>query len=120
MKRTQMKPRKGKVWKKLKPRSKKKAGSLANWKKVKIALNERSGGNCERMIPWVHPRTQTHSISACWQRATDPHHILAQSQGGKDALSNLLHLCRSCHRFTLEHPRAAMAEGLVKQFTSTK
>lgn len=58
-------------------------------------LSDRSGKVCEARLP------------GCWGRATDPHHRVTRKDGGRhgqakqqsDQLSNLLHLCRSCHDY---------------------
>ncbi len=55
----------------------------ADEQQARRLVSERSGGVCE----------------GCGQaRATDWHHRLARSQGGKWAAENGLHLCRQCHR----------------------
>ena len=52
-------------------------------------LAERSAGRCE------NPRCAR-------RRPLDPHHLRKRSQGGADALDNLLHVCREDHdRFDL-------------------
>lgn len=43
----------------------------------------------------------------------DPHHRLALSQGGTDALDNLASLHRKCHRYLHEHPIEARKAGLI-------
>lgn len=68
--------------------------------RTRSRLRERAHGCCER----------------CGKPgATNAHHRLNQSQGGPDALSNLLLLCGSgttgCHGWVTEHPDDAQALG---------
>jgi 5-methylcytosine-specific restriction endonuclease McrA len=39
----------------------------------------------------------TPTCEVCGVIATDIHHILYKSQGGKDIIENLIGLCRECH-----------------------
>ena len=57
-------------------------------RKLKPLLIARSGNRCE--VPWC--RTA--------KKPLDPHHVTKRSQGGKDELSNLVHLCRPHHNAT--------------------
>jgi hypothetical protein len=59
-------------------------------------LYERSCGVCERCRA---------------ARAVEAHHRQNRSQGGTWALSNLLHLCGSCHRWCTVNPAAAHELG---------
>lgn len=70
---------------------------------TRAALEERSGGVCER----------------CQQaRATDAHHIVLRSRGGDHSLDNLGHLCHACHMLLHANPELAEAEGLMKRRAS--
>lgn len=51
---------------------------------------------------------------ACFGRL-DPHHLLRRSQGGSDAASNLVILCRSCHDWVHAHPSLAIERGLLRR-----
>lgn len=54
------------------------------WGLLVLALKERAGGRCE--------------ISSCRRRGPlDPHHVVARSQGGPDAMWNLVALCWDHH-----------------------
>lgn len=72
-------------------------------------LETRSDGWCEAQFV------------GCWGRAIDPHHRVVRGSGGvhgeakerADELSDLVHLCRSCHRWTHAYPEAANALGLL-------
>lgn len=44
--------------------------------------------------------------------ATDMHHRKNRSAGGLWEPSNIVHLCRSCHRWVTVNPNAAADEGL--------
>lgn len=61
----------------------KRARALAE---VKKKLWQRCRGNCE--VVW------------CGRRAADAHHVTKRSQGGGDALPNLVALCRPHHEET--------------------
>lgn len=52
--------------------------------------------------------------SVCARLAVDVHEILPRSAGGSivDA-TNLLRVCRACHRWIHEHPKEARALGLL-------
>jgi cytochrome c553 len=54
-------------------------------------------------------------LACTWERTVEAHHMLSRAQGGDDVLSNLLPLCRSCHRAYHNgnrHPRLAVAKFL--------
>lgn len=59
-------------------------------------LAGRSYGRCE-----LDPRDQ----------ATEAHHRLNRSQGGRWCPANLMHLCTRHHSWITEHPNAAAAQG---------
>ncbi len=63
---------------------------------VVAQLFERSHGICEicHSSPAVHP-----------------HHKRMRSQGGKDELANLLHVCGWCHSMIHEKPALAYEQG---------
>lgn len=44
----------------------------------------------------------------------DPHHILPKGRGGKDALDNLMLLCRRDHDWAHGNPKAAEAAGFLR------
>ena len=48
----------------------------------------------------------------CNKKATDIHHIIYKSQGGKDTIENLIALCRDCHN--LAHNEKITKEELYK------
>lgn len=56
-------------------------------KKAKDLAKQRSGGDCEVVIPGL-----------CVYRGYDFHHRLFRSQGGKWEIVNGLYVCRPCHR----------------------
>ena len=60
-----------------------------DWLKRKQELGERSGGRCEYM--------DEVGFRCVWD-ADDPHHIIPRSKKRDDRLSNLVALCRGCHR----------------------
>ena len=57
--------------------------SGASWVALRTAVLTRDGWRCVRC--------RLHG-------GLDPHHIVPRSQGGGDVLTNLLSLCRKCHR----------------------
>ena len=58
--------------------------SLGEWEMLKLRLAARSGdGQCE--------------VPGCTAPASDPHHVIACSAGGGDAVENLVAICRNCH-----------------------
>ncbi len=67
--------------------------------KIRAALHERAGSRCE----------------ICSKPANNAHHRRNRSQGGKDALSNLMLLCGSgttgCHGRVTMHPKWAAENG---------
>lgn len=74
---------------------------------VKAAVRARSRSVCERKV---------RGIERCYFAATDFHHVLPRSQGGKHTVENLRHLCRLDHDFCKLHPVAAEAEGLIRRW----
>lgn len=75
--------------------------------KVRAEVRERSGGDCEARINGV-----------CRGRATQMHHRLLRSQGGKHTPANLLDLCGRCHDHIHKHTAWAYEHGfLLAAFT---
>lgn len=76
---------------------------------VRELLVARSGGWCEARLPM------------CLGGATDSAHRITQKSGGRhgaakrahDVLSNVLDLCRACHRWTHDYPALAKSIGLA-------
>ena len=55
----------------------------------------------------------------CGKRADDAHEILSRARGGSITdPANLVALCRPCHTFITDNPRAAHAEGLSKRLAA--
>lgn len=50
----------------------------------------------------------------CELRAVHVHHRKLRSQGGKDTVGNLMHVCAWCHRWVHEHPREARKRGWIE------
>lgn len=77
--------------------------------RIRVALQARSGGTCEILMP------------GCDLTAVDPAHRIKQGMGGRkgeakaahDVLSNLLHACRRCHDFCHANPARAYDLGLM-------
>src|SRR3990167_4497414 len=57
--------------------------SVKEWDALKARLRARSGGRCE--------------VPCCIEPASDPHHVVACSAGGADAIENLVAICRREH-----------------------
>ena len=57
--------------------------SLGEWEALKVRLATRSDGRCE--------------VPGCIEPASDPHHVVACSAGGADAMENLVAISRNCH-----------------------
>jgi hypothetical protein len=71
--------------------------------KVRSEVAGRSGGWCEI----DHPN--------CLMRATQMHHVLRRSQGGKDDADNLLHLCLMGHDYIHANPALSYESGWLKR-----
>lgn len=71
--------------------------------KLRQEVAGRSGGWCEI----DHP--------LCDGRATQIHHVLRRSQGGRDELSNLPHLCTKGHAYVHANPSLSYASGWLKR-----
>ena len=79
------------------PVSKKRAAALRQRRKVLDSFGP--DPTCER----------------CGRPADDCHELVRRSQGGSiSELSNLIPLCRPCHRHVTENPEQAHAEGFHK------
>lgn len=50
----------------------------------------------------------------CEKNATDSHHIIPRSRGGKHTVENLIRLCREHHRYCHDHPKTARELGYLK------
>ncbi len=68
-----------------KPASPRRTGKHEGVNEARRLVKERSGGQCE-----IH-------MLGCYVQATDWHHRVRQSQGGKWHVQNGLHACRFCH-----------------------
>ncbi len=76
---------------------------------VRLALCERSGGWCEMRL------------SGCTGKATEAAHRIGRKAGGRhgealtesNRLSNLIHSCATCHRWTHDNPALAQDLGLM-------
>lgn len=77
-----------------------------DWKTMRAGLAERSEGLCERpgCGRWIPYGIENENV----------HHVLLRSKGGKDELENLLAVCRDCHSWIHNNPKAAKAEGVLK------
>lgn len=67
---------------------------------------KRSGGDCEVRSPW------------CQGKAREASHRLAEGQGGKWLVVNLMHSCGygnldGCHGYLHQHPEEAKAKGWI-------
>jgi 5-methylcytosine-specific restriction endonuclease McrA len=63
------------------------------WWTISGEVRKRSGGKCEARIKGIR----------CNCKASDVHHIIKLSDGGKTVLSNLIHLCVECHERRHNH-----------------
>lgn len=76
----------------------------------------------KKQVPrWVRNRVKQRSDGwcevralGCELRAVHVHHKKLRSQGGKDTVGNLLHVCAWCHRWVHEHPREARKRGWIE------
>ena len=71
--------------------------------KVRREVAGRSGGWCEI------------DHDNCSLRATQMHHILRRSQGGKNEADNLLHLCLNGHSYIHANPALSYEQGWLKR-----
>lgn len=62
---------------------------------------ERSGGYCEKCGKMLVHDNHEEGERGAWEA----HHIKAQSDGGKDILSNCRILCLDCHKRTRSYGR---------------
>jgi hypothetical protein len=104
LKRTAFKPARSELrrYTRMKPISDKRKEKNVEYAKAKRQMRKRSKGLCEARLP------------GCTIAATDPHHMMRRSAGGEDVASNLLHVCRTCHRYIHEHPAEAIDLGFLK------
>jgi 5-methylcytosine-specific restriction endonuclease McrA len=83
----------------LAPVSRKRARLLRERRKVTDAMKAEGDVLCVR----------------CGRMADDPNEILSRARGGSIVdRENIVPLCRPCHSFITDNPRAAHAEGLSK------
>lgn len=69
---------------------------------MRESLKERSKGRCEVKI--------SHE---CTGKAEHEHHRMLRSQGGTDAVENILCTCVFCHRFIHDNPAVASLLGWI-------
>jgi hypothetical protein len=81
------------------PSKSRRSPSRAGERRAKQLVSARSGGLCETRIPGL-----------CTTWATDWHHRLNRSQGGRWCASQGLHVCRPCHRVLTTPPPGRLAE----------
>jgi hypothetical protein len=86
----------------LKPVSAKRNSSMADYKRAKKEIMQRSNGACEARVPGV-----------CTGGAEHAHHKRRRSKGGKDEAANLIAVCFHCHEWIHTHPGAAVDAGLL-------
>lgn len=65
-------------------------------------VTARSGGRCEARVD-----------RRCQGAAHDFHHVQFRSQGGRNHASNLLHVCKPCHKWVHRNIAAAIERGLA-------
>lgn len=75
---------------------------MAEYKRSRAIVEERSGGRCEVELADV-----------CTGMLEQTHHRQPRSRGGGEDPANLLGLCRACHQWIHEHPTAATLRGLL-------
>lgn len=74
----------------------------AEYAELRLVVYRRAGGRCERCGVWL-----TVAGMEC-------HHRRLRSQGGRDAVVNLVALCPSCHHVEVHaQPERARAEGWI-------
>lgn len=73
---------------------------------VRADVAARSGGRCEAQHP------------GCTIRATEMHHRLMRSAGGKHTVENLLDLCTAGHRYIHGHPNWSYEQGYLLKRSS--
>ena len=65
----------------------------SGWWELSAAVRKRSKNKCEALPGGVR----------CGAPAKDVHHIIKLSGGGTNSLSNMIHLCLSCHERRHRH-----------------
>lgn len=64
-----------------------------SWWELSAQVRKRSGGKCEARLKGLR----------CNKVAVDVHHIIKLSDGGRNVVSNLIHLCTTCHERRHHH-----------------
>jgi 5-methylcytosine-specific restriction endonuclease McrA len=65
-----------------------------SWWELSAQVRKRSGGMCE-----------DHLSRGLKVKGVDVHHVTPLSKGGRNVVSNLLHLCEGCHERRHNHMR---------------
>lgn len=68
---------------------------------VKSQIVARSNGQCEARL------------DGCAGAGHHLHHVLRRSQGGKETVDNLIHVCWTCHNTIHANPADALERGLL-------
>jgi 5-methylcytosine-specific restriction endonuclease McrA len=87
----------------LRRQSKHHRANQRSWSKVTAERIRDCGGRCQVNGP------------TCQIRATEGHHILARSQGGRHEAGNCLPACHACHLHIGTHRAWAVARGFIIQ-----
>ena len=67
----------------------------------------------DEITPMLTARSRGICEICGYKQATVRHHRLRRSQGGKNELSNLAHLCTECHDHVHAHPAMAYENGYL-------
>jgi 5-methylcytosine-specific restriction endonuclease McrA len=92
----------------LRRQSKHHRASQRVWSKVTAERIRACGGRCQVNGP------------TCQLRATEGHHILARSQGGRHDAGNCLPACHACHEYIGTHRSWAVARGFIVESRQLK
>lgn len=80
-------------------------------RRVRVDVATRSDGRCEYTFASAdHP-----GDGRCGETATDLHHLLPRSQGGRHTADNLVALCRAHHMHIHRHPTDSYALGWLRR-----
>jgi 5-methylcytosine-specific restriction endonuclease McrA len=93
------------------------------WKVNRALAMERAGGRCElESTLYTTPDLDVVCGShRCRGTATEVHHRLPTSGGGKHDLDNLLALCGDCHRHIHKYPTVSYENGwLISRYGRTE
>lgn len=96
-------PKREKIRRRIRHQSKRKAAEQRVWSRIVKARIEEAGGMCLLAKEKI-----------CTLKATDGHHKLPRSRGGKNDRDNCFVCCNACHMWIHDHSEESRRLGVLE------